>query len=50
MLRFHLCDYSDACIVVKGKIIVINPDNDAYDKKLLAFTKAFSFNHLLSAF
>ena len=34
MLRSDLCDYSDAYIVVKGKIIVINPDNDAYDKKL----------------
>ena len=34
MLRSDLCDYSDAHIVVKGKIIVTNPDNDAYDKKL----------------
>ena len=34
MLRSDLCDYSDAYIVVKGKIIVIKPDNDAYDKKL----------------
>ena len=34
MLRSDLCDYSDAYIVVKGKIIVTNPDNDAYDKKL----------------
>ena len=33
MLRSYLCDYSDAYIVVKGKIIVTNPDNDAYDKK-----------------
>ena len=34
MLRSDLCDYSDA-FVVKRKIIVTNPDNDAYDKKLL---------------
>ena len=33
MLRSDLCDYSDAYIVVEGKIIVTNPDNDAYDKK-----------------
>ena len=34
MLRSDLCDYSDAYIVVKGKTIVTNPDNDAYDRKL----------------
>ena len=34
MLRSDLCDYHDAYIVVKGKISVTNPDNDAYDKKL----------------
>ena len=34
MLRSDLCDYCDAYIVVKRKIIVTNPDNDAYDKKL----------------
>ena len=34
MLGSDLCDYSDIYIVVKGKIIVTNPDNDAYDKKL----------------
>ena len=34
MLRSDLCDYSDAYIVVKGKITVTNPNNDAYDKKL----------------
>ena len=33
MLRSDLHDYSDAYIVVKGKIIVTNLDNDAYDKK-----------------
>ena len=34
MLRSNLCDFSDAYIVVKGKITVTNPNNDAYDKKL----------------
>ena len=32
MLRSDLCDYSDAYTVAKGKTIVTNPDNDAYDK------------------
>ena len=34
MLKFDLCDFSDAYIVVTGKITVTNPNNDAYDKKL----------------
>ena len=34
MLRPDLCDYSDAYIVVKGKITVINPNDNVYDKKL----------------
>ena len=34
MLRSDLSDYSDTYIVVKGKITVTNPKNDAYDKKL----------------
>ena len=34
ILRFELCDYSDAYIVVTGKITVANPNNNAYDKKL----------------
>ena len=29
MLRFDLCDHSNAYIVIEGKIIVTNPDNDA---------------------
>ena len=33
MLRSGLSDYIDAYIVVKGKIILTNPDNDAYNKK-----------------
>ena len=34
MLQSDLCDYSDACIVVKGTINVTDPNNNAYDKKL----------------
>ena len=34
MLRSDLCDYSDAYIVVEGKIDVVDPNNDVYDKKL----------------
>ena len=34
MLQPDLCDYSDACIVVKGTITVENPNNDEYDKEL----------------
>ena len=34
MLRSGLCDFSDVYIVVKGKITVINRNNNAYDKKL----------------
>ena len=34
MLWSYLWDFSDAYIVVKGTITVINPNNDAYDKKL----------------
>ena len=29
-----LCDYSDACIIVKGKITFPGPNDDAYDKKI----------------
>ena len=34
MLRSGLCDYSDAYIVVKRKITVTNPNDNAYDKKV----------------
>ena len=34
MLRSDLCDFSDAYIVVQGTITVIDPNNDAFDKKL----------------
>ena len=42
MLRSDLCNYSDAYIVVEGKITVTTPDDDAYDKKL-AFKNNKSF-------
>ena len=34
MLRSDLCDYSDAYVIVTGKIVVAALDNNAYDKKL----------------
>ena len=34
MLRSDLCDYRDACIVVKGAISVTRSNNNAYDMKL----------------
>ena len=46
MLRFDLCDHSDAYIVIEGKIIVTNPYNDAYDKKLVLKI----IHHLLATF
>ena len=47
MLRPLLCDHRDAYIVVKGKVIVANPDNDAYDKKL-AFKNNAPFTSCIS--
>ena len=46
-MRSDLCDYSDAYIVVKGKSIVTNPDNDAYAKKL-AFKNNAPFTSCIS--
>ena len=40
MLRFDLCDYSDAYIVVKGDITVLRGNNDAYDKKIASKNNA----------
>ena len=42
MLRPDLCDFGDAYIVVKGIITVINPDNNAYDKKIAFKSNALS--------
>ena len=44
MLQSDLCDYSHAYIVVKEIIIVIRPNNGAYDKKLALM------QHLIAAF
>ena len=40
MLRSDLCDCGDAYIVVKGKITVTNPNDNAYDTKLALENKA----------
>ena len=37
MLRSDLCDYSDACIVVKGRINVTGTANTNIRKKDIAF-------------
>ena len=34
MLRSDLYDFSDAYIVVNGKITIADSNNDAYDKKI----------------
>ena len=47
MLRSDPCDYSDAYIVVKGKIIVTNPNNDTYNKKF-AFKNSTPFTSRIS--
>ena len=47
MLSSDLSDFSDAYIVVKGKITVTNPNNDAYDKKL-AFKNSAPFLSCIS--
>ena len=40
VLRSHFCDFSDAYIVVKGKITVTDPNSDTYDKKLASKNNA----------
>ena len=47
MLRSDLCDYSDAYIILKGKITVTNSDNDAPDKKF-AFKNNAPFTSSIS--
>ena len=42
MLRTDLCDYSDRYILVKGNIIVTNPD-DAERNKAAAFKNNATF-------
>ena len=47
ILRSDLCDFSDAYIVVGGKIAVIKPNSIIYDKKL-AFKKNAPFVSCIS--
>ena len=47
MLRSDLCNYSDTYIVVKGKITVTNPNNNAYEKEL-AFRNNAPFTSCIS--
>ena len=47
MLRSDLCDFSDSYIVVKGEIIVTNP-NDAKRNKAVAFKNNVSFINCIS--
>ena len=47
MLRSDLCDYSSAYIIVKGYIIVINPDN-AKRNKAVAFKNTAPFINCIS--
>ena len=47
ILRSDLCDFSDAYIVVEGKIAVIKPNTVIYDKKL-AFKKNAPFVSCIS--
>ena len=47
MLRSDLCYYSDAYIVVKGRITVTDPNNANYDKKL-AFKNNAPFTSCIS--
>ena len=48
MLRFDLCDFSDAYIVVKGTITVTKPEN-AKRNKAVAFKNHLLMHHLLIA-
>ena len=47
MLRSYLCDFSDAYIVVKGDIIVTNPDNAKRDRSV-AFKNNAPFINCIS--
>ena len=47
MLRADLCDFSDAYIVMKGVIVVTNPD-DAKRNKAVAFKNNAPFNNCIS--
>ena len=47
MLRSYLCDFNDACIVVKGTITVTNPEN-AKRNKAVAFENNALFINCIS--
>ena len=47
MLRPNLCDFNDVYIVVKGEIIVTNPDN-AKRNKAVAFKNNVPFINCIS--
>ena len=47
MLRFNLCDYSDACIIVKGTITVLRP-NAAKKNKSATFKNNAPFINCIS--
>ena len=47
MLRSELCDFSDAYIVLKGNIIVTNPDNTKRNKTV-AFKNSAPFINCIS--
>ena len=47
MLRSNLCNFSDAYIVVKGEITVIDPDN-AKRNKVVAFENNVPFINCIS--
>ena len=44
MLRSHLCDYSDAYIVVKGTITIVRP-NGAKRNKYIVFKNNVPFKN-----
>ena len=47
MLKSNLCDFSDAYILVKGRITVTDPNDANYDKKL-AFKNNAPFTSCIS--
>ena len=48
MLRSDLCDFSDACIVLKGKIIVTGTSNRSRKNRPLAFKNNTPFISCIS--
>ena len=46
ILRSNLCDYSNACIVVKGTITIARPNNGKRNKKVI-FKNNAPFNNCI---